>query len=250
MARRPEDEIKVYGRNAALAVLEVRPDDIIKAWVAEADKKRYSVLLKACASRRKAYHLVADDALEALAESRHHEGVVLLVRDRAWGFGPWLEGLPKGPGLVLALDRVQNPFNLGAIVRTAAHFDVAGIIVAEDDVRLSGAAYRTAEGGAEEVPIVRVPRLDRALASLKKAGFSVLATAADSERSLYDELPGRVVYLLGSEGEGLDPRLFQVADATITIPGTGRVESLNVSAATAVLCAFHHARFGLHSGRP
>jgi RNA methyltransferase, TrmH family len=249
MARRA-DELKIYGRNAAMAILDARPDDLIKAWVAEPQKKQFAKLLKACAQRQRAYHLVGDDELEALAESKHHEGVVLLVRERALSFEDWLAVVPaKGPALVLALDRVQNPFNLGAIVRTAAHFDAWGIVVAEDDARLSGAAYRTAEGGAEHVPIVRVPKLARGLEALKKAGFRVLATSGEAERSLHDELPERAVFLLGSEGEGLDDALFAKADATITIPGSGRVESLNVSAATAVLCAFHHARFGLHSGR-
>ncbi|MBK6684882.1 MAG: rRNA methyltransferase [Deltaproteobacteria bacterium] len=248
MTRRPDDELLVYGRNACLAIAEGRPDDLIKAWVLESEVKRYGPLLKACAARRRAYHVVAAEELEAVSGSRHHEGVVLLVRPWRPRFSEWLPQLGDGNCCVLALDRVQNPHNLGAILRTAAHFGVPGVVVEEGDVRLTAAAYRTAEGGAEVVPVLEVPALPKALQALKKAGFEVVATSGRADHQLWTgPLPGRVVFLLGSEGEGLAPSLYKLADQTIAIPGTGAVESLNVSAATAVLCGSHFSRFRIHS---
>lgn len=234
----------MYGRNACLAIAEGRPDDLIKAWVHGAEVKRFGPLLKACAARRRAYHVVEAEELEAVSGSRHHEGVVVLVRPWRPRFADWLSQLGHGATCVLALDRVQNPHNLGAILRTAAHFGVPGVVVEEGDVRLTAAAYRTAEGGAEVVPVLEVPALPKALHALKKGGFEVVATSGHAEQQLWSgALPGRVVFLLGSEGEGLSPALLKLADQTLAIPGTGAVESLNVSAATAVLCSAHFSHF-------
>lgn len=248
MTRRPDDELLVYGRNACLAIAQGRPDDLIKAWVLDAEVKRYGPLLKACAARRRAYHVVPAEELEAVSGSRHHEGVVVLVRPWRPRFSEWITQLGSGPSCVLALDRVQNPHNLGAILRTAAHFGVPGVVVEEGDVRLTAAAYRTAEGGAEVVPVLEVPALAKALQALKQRGFVVVATSGRADLQLWTgPLPSRVVLLMGNEGEGLSTALLKQADQTIAIPGTGAVESLNVSAATAILCGAHFSRFAIHS---
>lgn len=245
VARRPDDELLVYGRNACLAIAQGRPDDLIKAWVLSSEVKRFGPLLKACASRRRAYHVVEAEELEAVSGSRHHEGVVVLVHPWRPRFGAWLSTLTSGACCVLALDRVQNPHNLGAILRTAAHFGIPGVVVEEGDVRLTAAAYRTAEGGAEVVPVLEVPALPKALKALQQAGLTVVATSGRAEHRLWDDpLPSRVVFLLGSEGEGLAPALLKLADQTLAIPGTGAVESLNVSAATAILCGSHFSQLG------
>ena len=103
---------------------------------------------------------------------------------------------------------------------------------------LSGAAARVAEGGAEAVPFVRLGRDDNALAQLRSAGFALAATVVRGGDDLFAaRLPERLVYVLGAEGEGMDADLARACDLRLGIPGSGRVESLNVSAATAVLLA-------------
>ncbi len=148
--------------------------------------------------------------------------------------------MPAGaPVLALWLDGVGNPHNFGAILRSAAHFGVAGLLLPPGStLALSGAAARVAEGGAESVPLVRLPELPEAMAQLRAAGLSLAATLVEGGDDLFaTTLPSRLVYVMGAEGEGMDRELAQDCDHQVSIPGTGAVESLNVASATAVLLA-------------
>lgn len=132
-----------------------------------------------------------------------------------------------------------NPHNLGAILRSAAHFGVSALLLPRhSSLALSGAAARVAEGGAEAVPLVRLGQDDAAIAQLHAAGFRLAATLVRGGDDLFRAaLPPRLVYVLGAEGEGMSPALAAACDLRLSIPGTGAVESLNVAAATAVLLA-------------
>jgi TrmH RNA methyltransferase len=134
---------------------------------------------------------------------------------------------------------VGNPHNFGAILRSAAHFGVAAILQSQDStLAVSGAAARVAEGGAECVPLVRMGERTQALAQLRAAGFQLGATVVRGGEDLFaTPLPQRLVYVMGAEGEGMDPQLAAACDLRLSIPGSGAVESLNVAAATAVFLA-------------
>jgi TrmH RNA methyltransferase len=144
----------------------------------------------------------------------------------------------------LWLDGVGNPHNLGAILRAAAHFGVAAVLLPKaSTLALSGAAARVAEGGAEALPFVRMGREDNAMAQLRGAGFALAATVVRGGADLFaTALPQRLVYVLGAEGEGMDAGLAAACDLRLSIPGSGAVESLNVAAATAVLLAQWRSR--------
>jgi TrmH RNA methyltransferase len=157
----------------------------------------------------------------------------------------WLAALPAGtPALALWLDGVGNPHNFGAILRSAAHFGVAGLLLPPDStLALSGAAARVAEGGAEAVPLVRLPALPQAMQALRDADFGLAATLVEGGADLFKStLPARLVYVMGAEGEGMDRALAQTCDLQVSIPGTGAVESLNVASATAVLLSHWYAQ--------
>ena len=111
---------------------------------------------------------------------------------------------------------------------------------------LSGAAARVAEGGAEQLPFVRLGREDNAIAQLHGAGFRLAATVVRGGADVFEAvLPQRLVYVIGAEGEGMDTKLVALCDMRLSIPGSGAVESLNVAAATAVLLAqWRHPRGG------
>jgi TrmH RNA methyltransferase len=134
---------------------------------------------------------------------------------------------------------VGNPHNFGAILRSAAHFGVGAILQSQDStLAVSGAAARVAEGGAERVPLVRMQDRHEALAALRAAGFKLAATVVRGGADLFAaQLPQRLVYVMGAEGEGMDDALARACDLQLSIPGTGAVESLNVAAATAVFLA-------------
>lgn len=238
-------ELRLYGLNAVRATFARRPQALRKLYLSESRIPALQPLLKWCVANRIGYRVVEEDDLRRLAASQHHEGVVAdVLREPPLPLSNWLDGLSQGPQLALWLDGVGNPHNLGAILRSAAHFGVAAILVPRHaQLALSGAAARVAEGGAEAVPLVRLGRPENAVAQLRAAGFQLAATVVEGGDDLFAAaLPERLVYVLGAEGEGMDRGFAQACDLRLSIPGTGAVESLNVAAAAAVMLASWQAR--------
>ena len=234
------DELRLHGLNAILAVHARRPGAIRKVWLREDRLPALQSLLKWCAAHRVGYRLVGDEDLRKLASTTHHEGVVAdVLREEPQGLTTWLRALPEGPCCALWLDGVGNPHNLGAILRSAAHFGAGAMLLPKDaPLALSGAAARVAEGGAEAVPLVRLDSAPASMDALRGAGFSLAATLVDGGDDVFARpLPRRLVYVMGAEGEGMDRTLAGDCDLRVSIPGSGAVESLNVAAATAVLLA-------------
>jgi TrmH RNA methyltransferase len=215
-------EQRLYGLNAVRAVYARRPQAIRKLYLAQARIPQLQPLLKWCVANRIGYRVVAD-----------------VLRQEPQPLTTWLPELADGPQCALWLDGVGNPHNLGAILRSAAHFGAAAVLLPKaSTLALSGAAARVAEGGAEAVPFVRMGREDNAMAQLRGAGFALAATVVRGGADLFaTALPQRLVYVLGAEGEGMDAGLASACDLRLSIPGSGAVESLNVAAATAVLLA-------------
>jgi len=233
-------ELRLYGLNAIHAVFARRPQAIRKLYLLESRIPAVQPLLKWCVANRVGYRVAEEGDLDRLAASSHHEGVVAdVLREEPVALSPWLRDLPAGPHCALWLDGVGNPHNFGAILRSAAHFGVGAILLPKHSpLALSGAAARVAEGGAEAVPLVRMGRTDNSIAQLRGAGFTLAATLVQGGRDVFAaDLPERVVYVIGAEGEGMDRELAQACDLRVSIPGSGTVESLNVAAATAVLLA-------------
>lgn len=237
----PETEVKVCGFNACLAVFAQRRKDIIRVYATNARLPQIGELLSWCAENRRAYHLVPEEELEKITQSQHHEGICLLTRRGEapkFGFFVGRERIATGPRCLVLLENVGNPHNLGAIVRVAAHFGVHGILLAGDSPSLSPAVYRTAEGGLEYVPVIRIGDPVAAVATFREAGFACISTSSHTGANLGTmPLPEKTLFLLGSENEGLSPRLLDATTQCVRIPGTGAVESLNVATATAVLLA-------------
>jgi len=238
--RSRDEELRLHGFNAVQAVFARRPEAIRKLYLAEARIPQLQPLLKWCVANRIGYRVVDEAGLHKLAASAHHEGVVAeVLREPPQPLTTWLQALPAGPCCALWLDGVGNPHNLGAILRSAAHFGIGAVLLPKTSpLALSGAAARVAEGGAEAVPFVRLGRDDNAIAQLRGAGFILAATVVRGGGDLFAaRLPQRLVYVVGAEGEGMDSGLAAACDLRLSIPGTGAVESLNVAAATAVLLA-------------
>ena len=242
---RGDNELRLYGVNAVLGMFAKRPQDLRKLYLLESQMPRFQHLLKWCVANRIGYRVVAEGDLNKLAATTHHEGVVAdVVRHEPQSLASWLSAQAQGPSLALWLDGVGNPHNLGAILRSAAHFGVSAILIpAHSKLSLSGAAARVAEGGAEAVPLVRLPTTPQALAQLRDAGFHLAATLVEGGDNLFSaDLPQRLVYVMGAEGECMDRDLAAQCDSRVSIPGTGAVESLNVASATAVLLAGWRAK--------
>lgn len=236
-APRPPREQRLHGINACLAMFARRPQDLRKVWLLESRIPQLKAVLAHCVQHRLGYTVVGDEDLQKLSASGHHEGVVFGALPAAeLGLSDWLRDLTPGPQLAIWLDGVGNPHNLGAILRSAAHFGVAGLLLPRDSpLALSGAAARVAEGGADQVPLVRMGRADNSLGQLISAGFGAVATVVRGGQPLYGTaMPERMLLVMGAEQTGIDPALSEAAALRVAIPGTGAVESLNVAAATAV----------------
>jgi len=143
----------------------------------------------------------------------------------------------RSPALLLVLDGVTDPHNLGACLRTADAAGVQAVILPKDrSAGLTPVVRKVACGAAEHLPVFAVTNLARALRTLQAAGLWVYGAAGEAEKSLYDvDFTGSVALVLGAEGSGLRRLTREHCDALVKIPMTGSVESLNVSVATGVL---------------
>lgn len=230
-----EIEIKVYGQHACRALFARRAPDILRVYLARDLVEPFGDLLHACAQLRRPYRVVTVEELERISDSRHHEGICLVARPRPVRSLEEILGAP-GPAWLVAMAGVSNPHNVGAILRSAAHFGARAVLLGGREARLPPAAHRTAQGGAEWVDVVAAPDLGRALVAAREAGFKICATSSQEGVDVYGpELPARAVVLLGGEAEGVPADVARQADLALRIPGTGHVDSLNVAAAAAVL---------------
>ncbi|HSX10680.1 MAG TPA: TrmH family RNA methyltransferase [Chlamydiales bacterium] len=238
------DGQKYYGIHACLALWEKRPYDVIRVYVHESNIKLLSPVLKGCAQQKKAYHVVSSEELSRITDSVHHEGVCVLAKElKPVKFADLLAEIGRmGPKIcLLYLDGVQNPHNIGSILRTSAHFGIP-YILGDRLPALSASACRIAKGGAELVRLVQLDNPLTALESLKKLGFSIVGTSSHGGTSLYQcSFSPRTILAFGSESDGIGKQMQKAATQKIQIPGTGAIESLNVSVATS-LCLGEYAR--------
>jgi 23S rRNA (guanosine2251-2'-O)-methyltransferase len=178
--------------------------------------------------------------LDTLCPGARHQGVVARVRVAGTlGEGALDELLEQtgGPSLLLALDGVQDPHNLGACLRTADAAGAAAVIVPRDRAAgLSATVRKVASGAAEHVPLIHVVNLARTLRGLRDRGYWIVGADAAAERTVYEaDLKGPLVIVTGAEGSGLRRLTREHCDLLVRIPMSGTVASLNVSVATGVL---------------
>ncbi|MCB9596235.1 MAG: rRNA methyltransferase [Sandaracinaceae bacterium] len=241
----PPRDHSFHGQNACRALFEHRPEAIHRVLLSEEAAPRFADLMKALAKRKRPYRVVAPEELEKVAGSRHHEGICIVADPiEQPSAADLLDGLGDRPGRYVFLDGVRNPHNIGALLRVSAHFGDGAIAALPGELpNVSGSVARIAEGGAEHVPVLQWPDPRRALARLAEHGFVAVAAEISGAPSVFETtLPRRAVFLVGGEHAGLSDSARDVARVAVTIPGTGDVESLNVTVACAILLAEHARR--------
>lgn len=178
---------------------------------------------------------VPAEELERLCGSPDHQGVVAEVDPYPYA-DP--EALLAGiDALIVALDQVQDPRNLGAVCRSAEFAGAAGVVIPERrSAEVTAVACKSSAGAVEHLDVARVRNLADWLADAKRAGFWIWGADADADQAPWQaDLTGPTVLVFGSEGAGLRPRVSSACDGLIALPRQGRVSSLNVSAAAAAL---------------
>jgi 23S rRNA (guanosine2251-2'-O)-methyltransferase len=180
--------------------------------------------------------LAGNEELTELCGSPDHQGVCAEVEPYRYADAAAL--LADEQAIVVALDEVQDPRNLGAVVRVAECAGAAGVVIPERrSAEVTPVVAKASAGAVEHLPIARVRNLADYLAEAKEAGAWVYGASAASDAVPYDrpDYRGRVVIVLGSEGKGLRPRVRGACDELIALPLRGRIESLNVSSAASAV---------------
>jgi 23S rRNA (guanosine2251-2'-O)-methyltransferase len=231
-----------YGIHPVRVLLQRSPHRVRQLWLASSrDAAPRLQELRTLAGQAGITVVEADDSqLDKLADGERHQGVLVEIAPRPddpeTQLEEALEAIGTAPPLLLVLDGVTDPHNLGACLRSADAAGVAAVIVPRDRaVGLTPVVRKVAAGAAESVPLVQVVNLARTLRELKARGVWLVGTADDATRTLYDlDLSGPTALVLGSEGEGMRRLTREACDELVSIPMAGAVESLNVSVATGV----------------
>jgi len=179
-------------------------------------------------------------SLTRLTGSEHHQGVALRVEpfhyaDLADLLSGWRASGESG--LLLVLDGIQDPHNLGALIRSAACAGAHGVIIPQDRaVGVTSTVEKVSAGGVGTIAVARVANISQSLELLKKEGFWVYGAAGGAAELLYrQDFRGHTVLVIGGEGEGLRPLVRRTCDLVISIPLKGRIESLNASVAGGIM---------------
>jgi 23S rRNA (guanosine2251-2'-O)-methyltransferase len=229
----------VYGLHAVRAVIDRAPERLLELWMAEPrqDARARDLKERALAAGLKV-QMVGNESLAKLAGDVAHQGVVAAVRPlKPWDEETLIASLNAVPDpLLLVLDGVTDPHNLGACLRTADAAGARAVILPKDrSASVDAVARKVAAGAAEFVPVVPVTNLARALGRLKQNGIWVVGTDGEAEQPLYAaDLNRPLALVLGAEGEGMRRLTRDSCDFLVRIPMAGQVESLNVSVAAGI----------------
>jgi 23S rRNA (guanosine2251-2'-O)-methyltransferase len=232
-----KDSILIGGFHAVLAVLEDGADKPYEIWLASGrEDERSRQIQQLAKSLQIPLYSARRQDLDLKAPGLRHQGVVAYMPAAHFRGEDALEVPATPQRLLLALEHVQDPHNLGACLRTAEAVGVDAVIIPKDrSAGLTAVARKAAAGAAERVPVIAVTNLVRSLERLKELGYWVTGLAGEGAEDLYGtDLTGPTVIVMGAEGEGLRRLTRETCDRLVRIPMLGKAESLNVSVATAV----------------
>jgi 23S rRNA (guanosine2251-2'-O)-methyltransferase len=221
----------VYGRRPVREALR-GSREVLELWASER-AVRSEAWLKDVERPRVQTKLERD--LSEAAGTRDHQGVVAWCEP--FRYADAFELVAESPTLLTCLDQVSDPRNLGAVIRSADGAGASGVVVpAHGSARVTAAVSRASAGAVEHLPVAVVPNLARYLAEIKSGDVWIVAATGESPTRMWDaDLSGGVAFVLGAEGKGLRPLVRRTCDLEVSIPQLGRVGSLNVSVAAALL---------------
>ncbi len=227
----------LHGFHAVAARLSRHPDSVRTIYVAVLrDDARVQSLLRHAEAAKVTVQRVDEAQLHALSGTAVHQGVVAVVEQvpLAARLDDVLDDLHE-PALILVLDGVTDPHNLGACMRSADAFGVHAVVVPKDRaVGVNATVAKAASGAADTIPVVTVTNLARALREMKERGLWILGADAGGENIYAADLSGPLAWVLGAEGAGLRRLTRESCDRIVGIPLLGSVESLNVSVAAGI----------------
>jgi 23S rRNA (guanosine2251-2'-O)-methyltransferase len=235
----------IFGFHAVTARLRHEAASVEEIYVdAGREDRRMQELLRAAKAVNVRIIQVDDARLSSIVGTRRHQGVVAKAGELslARNLDELLDAI-VGPPLILILDGITDPHNLGACLRVADGAGAHAVIAPKDRaVGLNATAAKVASGAAETVPYITVTNLARTLRDLKERDIQLIGTTEDAEKGLYDaDFRGGSALVMGSEGEGMRRLTRETCDLLVSVPMFGSVESLNVSVASGV-CLYEARR--------
>lgn len=241
----------IFGFHAVTARLRHEASSVEEIYVdAERHDRRMQELLRAAKEANVRIIQADDQRLSNMVGTRRHQGVVAKAGELslARNLDELLDAI-DGPPLLLILDGITDPHNLGACLRVADGAGAHAVIAPKDRaVGLNATAAKVASGAAETVPYITVTNLARTMRELKERDIWLIGTTDDAEKTLYEgDFSGPAALVMGSEGEGMRRLTRENCDVLVSIPMFGSVESLNVSVASGV-CLFEARRQRLAKG--
>lgn len=228
----------IYGLHAVREALRASSRPLHRLLVLRKDRQ-FSDLVYLAKAKRIPVHVEPSPAFDRLVPSGHHQGVIALIAAKSYSTTEEILEQAKTRGekpFLLLLDGVEDPHNLGAVLRTAESAGVHGVFIPERRaVGLTSVVAKVSAGALDYLSVGRVSNLIRLIQDLKEAGIWVYGLDPQAERLHTDlDMTGPIALVLGGEGEGIRPGVLGECDERLRIPMQGRVQSLNVSAAAAV----------------
>ena len=242
MSDRGSDDRWVYGVNPVLETLRGRPEVVERLWLAEGELRASAAaeIFNRAKEAGVRVEKVPRERLTSMAGRGVHQGVVAEVR--ALEYADLEDVIEKGqasdePPLVVVLDGIQDPQNLGAIIRSAHALGAHGVVIAKDRAAgLTGVVAKASAGALAHCPVARVVNLSRALETLHEAGLWRVAADPTGNETIWDaKLDGPLAVVVGGEGAGIREGVLKHCDFRVQIPMLGKVGSLNASVSAALL---------------
>lgn len=238
----------IFGIHAVRHALKHSPEDVMELWLLDGKQKakEFNEIVDMVKAAMISIQYVSRDAIEKITGDTVHQGIVIKRRTTMQtivDLESLLESLADVVPLLLVLDGIQDPHNLGACLRTANATGVDAVIIPKDRaVPVNATVRKTASGAAEHTPVITVTNLARTLEYLQQQGVWCFGLAEDAKTQIFEtDLTVPLALVLGAEGKGLRQNTQRHCDQLIYLPMCGEVESLNVSVATAV-CLYETIR--------
>lgn len=230
----------IYGINPVMEALRAPDTKVKEILIAQGRKGNLERILQLAGEQHVRVRYRARNDLAALAKARFHQGVVAMVEGYGYAtldriIDRWKKSGIKA--LILVLDSIQDPRNLGALVRTANVCGAHGVIIPRDRAaRITPIVVKASAGATALTPVARVTNIASTLERLKEEGIWILGAEAEAETSFFQQdMTMDLAMVIGSEGRGIRPLVLSKCDLTVSIPMRGQIPSLNASVAAGIL---------------
>lgn len=235
------DNIYIYGRNPIIEALINRPNEVEKVFIKNSIQLNSIDGLADLISKNSIpVSKVPQIKIQNLVGRVNDQGIVALLSQISYThFFDWVSelDLKSNPAVVL-LDGIEDPYNFGAILRSAVAAGISAVLVpTQKQAPVNATVFKTSSGTAGRIPIIRVHDINQGIKDLELAGFKIYGLDGGSKRSFWEaEFNTPTAFLIGNEGEGIDRKILKKTSETLRIPMVNNVESLNASVSAALIC--------------